>query len=185
LVPRCDDGFQFSRIWDDSAKDDRRNQKLRVEFSFAEAIKPLPSVPEDSELSSPVSSRIDGLRASAASVQPDLVSGSKSTADPSSMSPEALLAELQSLRKKYDAVVEYTVHLTAERDYHFTQAEERRKEESRDKSKKKADAAAPRLSKGGIDKAVDKKNGGFSGFSPLVLVIIALLSFFLGRWIKF
>jgi hypothetical protein len=101
------------------------------------------------------------------------------------MSPEALLAELQSLRKKYDAVVEYTVHLTAERDYHFTQAEERRKEESRDKSKKKTDAAAPRLSKGGGDKALDKKNGGFSGFSPLVLVIIALLSFFLGRWIKF
>ena len=30
--------------------------------------------------------------------------------------PENLYAELQNLRKKYDAVVEYTVHLTAERD---------------------------------------------------------------------
>lgn len=32
------------------------------------------------------------------------------------INPETIFGELQNLRKKYDAVVEYTVHLTAERD---------------------------------------------------------------------
>jgi hypothetical protein len=32
------------------------------------------------------------------------------------INPESIFGELQNLRKKYDAVVEYTVHLTAERD---------------------------------------------------------------------
>jgi hypothetical protein len=34
----------------------------------------------------------------------------------SQINPESIFGELQNLRKKYDAVVEYTVNLTAERD---------------------------------------------------------------------
>ena len=47
-------------------------------------------------------------------------------------SPESLFAELQNLRKKYDAVVEYTVHLTAERDTIVQRLEETEKELTRE-----------------------------------------------------
>jgi hypothetical protein len=52
-------------------------------------------------------------------------------------SPEFILTELQNLRKKYDAVVEYTVHLTAERDAIVSQLETSQRELVKEKSKKK------------------------------------------------
>ena len=52
-------------------------------------------------------------------------------------SNDTLLAELNSLKKKYDAVVEYTVHLTAERDTILSQLEEMQKSYNRDKQPKK------------------------------------------------
>ena len=55
------------------------------------------------------------------------------TDDPTMVaSPESLFAELQNLRKKYDAVVEYTVHLTAERDTIVQRLEETEKELTRE-----------------------------------------------------
>jgi hypothetical protein len=53
------------------------------------------------------------------------------------VSSDAMLAELLSLRKKYDAVVEYTVHLTAERDTIVAQLEEVQREYAKEKSRKK------------------------------------------------
>lgn len=98
--------------------------------------------------------------------------------------PDALLAELQSLRKKYDAIVEYTVHLTAERDYHFSQSEEKRnaEEKLREKSRKKS-AEIPKSKSG--DKLMDKKSNAGGGVSPMIVIIVAFIFFFLGRWIKF
>lgn len=52
-------------------------------------------------------------------------------------SNETLLAELNALKKKYDAVVEYTVHLTAERDTILAQLEEMQKAYNREKQPKK------------------------------------------------
>lgn len=54
-------------------------------------------------------------------------------------SPELILTELQNLRKKYDAVVEYTVHLTAERDSIVGQLEVAQKELNREKLRKKSE----------------------------------------------
>ena len=70
--------------------------------------------------------------------------------------PESIFSELQALRKKYDAVVEYTVHLTAERDAIVAQLESSQRDLSREKAKKKADgsAAAAGAAK---DKKADRK----------------------------
>jgi regulator of replication initiation timing len=46
-----------------------------------------------------------------------------------SSSYESILSELQILRQKYDAVVDYTVHLTAERDSLVKQLEDTKAEE--------------------------------------------------------
>lgn len=52
-------------------------------------------------------------------------------------SQESTRAELEGLKKKYDAVVEYTVHLTAERDTIVAQLEEAQRELSREIAAKK------------------------------------------------
>ena len=70
--------------------------------------------------------------------------------------PESIFSELQALRKKYDAVVEYTVHLTAERDAIVSQLESAQRELNREKSKKKTDGSAA-AAVSGRDKSSDKK----------------------------
>lgn len=60
----------------------------------------------------------------------------------SKASPDPILAELQTLRKKYDAVVEYTVHLTTERDSINMQLESAQRELIKEKAKRKPSSAA-------------------------------------------
>lgn len=50
-------------------------------------------------------------------------------------------AEYEQLKKKYDAVVEYTVHLTAERDAIVAQLEEAQRDLSREITKRRSAAA--------------------------------------------
>jgi hypothetical protein len=84
--------------------------------------------------------------------------------------------ELQNLRKKYDSVVEYTVHLTAERDSIVGQLESAQKElTNRDKRKKIDGVAAVRK-----DKETDAVIQGFSLFAVLAT---ALICFLLGKYI--
>lgn len=68
--------------------------------------------------------------------------------------PDSIFSELQALRKKYDAVVEYTVHLTAERDAIVSQLESAQRELNREKTKKKTDGSSVMSGK---DKSSDKK----------------------------
>ena len=70
--------------------------------------------------------------------------------------PNVLLAELQALRKKFDAVVEYTVHLTAERDSIFTQLEGAQRELIKEKAKKKTSSSSGLPSTEGITGTVEK-----------------------------
>lgn len=143
---------------------------------------PLPTVHEGAELESPIAANVDSIRDK---LMRDETMGSPAPAhDGPAGTPEALLAELQSLRKKYDAIVEYTVHLTAERDYHFSQSEEKRnaEEKLREKSKKKM-ADVPKSKAG--DKMMDKKLNAATGVSPFIVILVAFIFFFLGRWLKF
>lgn len=96
----------------------------------------------------------------------------------SSSQPELLFAELQSLRKKYDAVVEYTVHLSSERDGLVAQLEALQRELAKEKAKKKEGNGS---SKGGDknDKRVIER-----GFSLGVILITALICFILGKYFR-
>jgi hypothetical protein len=75
----------------------------------------------------------------------------------SATSPDAIFSELQTLRKKYDAVVEYTVHLTAERDAIVTQLDTAQRELTKEKSKKRNDSTGGVGAGGKNDKGADKK----------------------------
>lgn len=69
----------------------------------------------------------------------DIPLTTRGNSDENANNPEALFNELQTLRKKYDAVVEYTVHLTAERDAIVSQLESSQRELTKEKSKKRSD----------------------------------------------
>lgn len=108
----------------------------------------------------------------------------KESAATSSSTPEQLYLELQNLRRKYDTVVDYTVHLTAERDAQTAQIEEMQRVLSREKTRKRVlesgrSGEAPSEKATSLDKHTQKAQGGFS-FS--VLVILCLIFFALGRY---
>jgi hypothetical protein len=84
-----------------------------------------------------------------------LLSGNGKVLD--SSNTESLIAELFSLRKKYDAVVEYTVHLTAEKDMLVSQLSELQKELNREKQRKKLDNLKE-LNSESIEKSHPKPN---------------------------
>lgn len=106
------------------------------------------------------------------------------SAAPSSASPEAMFAELQNLRKKYDAVVEYTVHLTAERDAIVSQLETSQRELVKEKSKKKAGAPADSSTdKSEVAERTTRDRKGEKGFSLFVILFVALLCFLLGKYL--
>lgn len=174
---------EFTTFWGSAPKENRKNHKLKVEYSFPNAHNPLPTVHEGAELESPIAANVDSIRDKL--MNDETMGAAPMAHEGAAGSPEALLAELQSLRKKYDAIVEYTVHLTAERDYHFSQSEEKRnaEEKLREKSKKKSADNVPKLKSG--DKLMDKKTNSVGGISPMIVIVVAFLFFFLGRWVTF
>lgn len=148
-------GDEYNKLWEDSPKNDRK-LKLKVEFSYPPASR--------SPSSGALKTESDVAKQLARSDAP-LSTGS---------SYEAVLGELQTLRKKYDAVVEYTVHLTAERDTLVGQLEEYKKDAAGNKkitaSPKKGDRGTNRIQQ---------------GFSLLSIAVIAAVFFLLGRYVKF
>lgn len=121
--------------------------KLRVEFVY----------PEPTRSPSPRKTNVSD------SSRSDIASAGNS-------SSEAIFSELQTLRKKYDAVVEYTVQLTAERDTIVSQLE--------DAKRSKKTPLSPRKGERVMDKKV------VQGFSLLSLLVVALLSFVAGKYLK-
>jgi hypothetical protein len=162
---------ELSKLWDGPNKDDKRNVKLKVEFVYPNQIPVAVRVPSvASKISPSVSENVDNVRSRLArnTAEVDSVTASGN--------PDLILMELQNLRKKYDAVVEYTVHLTAERDSFVGQLESAQKELSnRDKRKKADDVVTVKK-----DKETDVVVQGFSLFAVLAT---ALICFLLGKYI--
>ena len=96
--------------------------------------------------------------------------------------PDQAFAELQSLRKKYDDVIAYTVHLTAERDSLITQIEEARRELTREAQKKKKEDNGSRGDK--TEKSADNKKVTQQGFTLFSVVFFAFLAFLMGIYIR-
>ena len=85
-------------------------------------------------------------------------------------------SELQALRKKFDAILEYTCHLTQERDVMVDQIKELKRQHARDMAGKEDEA------KEGTE--ITKDEGATKGFSFFFVVVASLLFFFLGRFLR-
>ena len=96
---------------------------------------------------------------------------------------DGIVAELQSLRRKYDDVIAYTSHLTAERDWLISQNEETRRELAREAQRNKTMDSPARGGK--LEKAVESRKVVQQGFSLFIVLFFAILSFLLGIWTSF
>lgn len=213
-LPVAQRGDEFSKLWETN-KDDRRNVKLKVDFKYPAAgtatgaaaggggattraaasgggngssNAPIPSVSENVEN---VRSRLGAAGGADDRGSSNSSSGSSSSNSTfAASSPEAMFTELQSIRKKYDAVVEYTVHLTAERDAIVAQLEVAQRELSKEKSKKKGSggaAAADGATGQGAGKKGDKSGDRKiieKGFSLFVVLFTALICFLIGKYLS-
>jgi hypothetical protein len=90
-----------------------------------------------------------------------------------------MFAELQATRKKYDAVVEYTLTLTAERDMLSNKLEELQREHTRLRNRAGVDADGSRLRS---TSTADKVQQG--GFQLFHLCLCALIFFLLGKFLR-
>jgi hypothetical protein len=133
--------LQFTKIWE-GPKDDRKNIKLKVEFKYPEIVQAR-AAPES----------VEGVRSRLVRNEGSTNSSNKNVSMVSTNSPEVIFTELQNLRKKYDAVVEYTVHLTAERDAIVSQLETSQRELVKEKSKKK-----PSVTSSDADNSLNRLN---------------------------
>ncbi len=99
-------------------------------------------------------------------------------------SKEALAAELTGLRKRYDAVVVYTVHLTAERDAIIAQLETAQKDLVKEKAKAKKGADSSQKDRNGLDKVPQKSEVSKyrSSWTSLKLVLDLSLSWYAIFW---
>lgn len=174
-LPQASRGEEFSKFWDSSAKDDRRNQRLRVEFVY-----PTMAPRDQSTFGRNVSitETVEGVRNRIANL--DTLEARTVEGAPTQGS-DGIFAELQGMRKKYDTLVEYTVHLTAERDYHFTQLEDLKKEFAREKARKTTTSSESPMKK--AEKSTDKKSVQAQGFSVYVLILAVLIAFLAAKLI--
>jgi len=173
-LPSSQRGDELSKLWD-GPKNDNRSVKLKVEFVLPDRTPKADSASR--RPAATVSENVENVRSKLSINEPSENYSSVITAN-----PDSIFSELQALRKKYDAVVEYTVHLTAERDAIVAQLESAQRELNREKTKKKTDGSPAAAT--GKDKGSDKKGTEKAGFSLSVILIIALICFFLGKYLR-
>jgi hypothetical protein len=93
---------------------------------------------------------------------------------------ENTYAKLQALTKKFDTILEYTCHLTQERDVMALKIKDLKRQQARDVASKDEDAVP------GDDfrAAIDDEKTTRHGFSLFFTVFVAFLAFFLGRFLR-
>lgn len=140
----------MAKLWDSGDKDLRRNNKLKVEFKYNLAgVRTTNS--NDNQMNSeqgrssngPTRNNRDNLDRTmdtltrAASTRSAIGDNANNSMNSNNDDNTDIMNSLQNLRKKYDSLVEYTVHLTAERDMLFTQIEDLKHELTKERGKKK------------------------------------------------
>jgi hypothetical protein len=172
----------LSKVWD-GKKDDKRNIKLKVEFITPNSNNNSSAQRRDNQ----EDGLPQALSSGSSAPTPSIPSSHSSSNSVAASSPEAVFAELQGLRKKYDAVVEYTVSLTQVKDDIVSQLEQTQRDLRRER------ASNETLMKGGVVKGagrdstknvkVEKKNIE-KGFSFLVVLFVALAAFVAGKFLS-
>jgi hypothetical protein len=122
------------------AEDNKHSTKLKVELKYNANETPAPT-------------RLPQSAADHASIVQERLARNQAETISNASSPEMMMQELQNLRKKYDGVVEYTVHITAERDNLLQQLEVAQKDLSKEKAKRKDTAGQSTK----LGEKVDKK----------------------------
>ena len=171
LKKRTRQHTQFTRIWETGNKDDRKMARLKVEFDY-----PVRSSAAATADDAPGPRSSPNHATSATGGEDNYESGSATLGPDSSY--EACWAELQGLKKKYDQVREYTVHLTAERDSVVAKLERLQNEMLQDSSGKTGKG-------GGVGGLRETARGVASGdYSLFFILLAALLSFVLGYFLS-
>lgn len=118
---------ELSKLWASAAaagKDDKRSLKLSVDYNYPKKSSTPINFP------SQTSPTPDNINTSSTNHSSSHIANNNSSSD---------LRDIQELKVKYDAIVEYTVHLTAERDMIVAQLETLKKEYNNEMNKKKAE----------------------------------------------
>jgi len=162
--------LEYTKIWDDSQKDDRKNIKLKVEFQYADKDT---AVQKDAAYQSAASTPV--RNSNGAETVRGVLARPPGTDEHLSGNSADSGKELEALKKKYDAVVEYTVHLTAERDTILAQLEvaQRQLASNSTNNKRATDPARPVKTKDGEQKT--------QGYPFYFLILAAVLFFFVGK----
>ena len=114
--------------------------------------------------------------ASATSTSSPSLSASDKTVSPESMSPQQMLAEITSLRRKYDELVSFSVNLTAERDILNNTLEQTKRDLNREMAARAAlENAGGGGGRGGKLAAGGGKKGGVSMMVVLIIALAAAL----------
>lgn len=191
----------FSKLWTDgeaAGEEKGRNHKMRVEFVYpptsgagtgsessrGKSAGEAKSTSESVELiRQQLAASVSALGSSSAGAAAG-ASASTATVSSPGESPAVYGAnDLQILKSKYDTIVEYTVHLTAERDMVSAQLDVLKREFNSEVNKKKGDKkSSPRASKAGeVDKEKEKPPEA-KGFSLVFVILVAFIFLLLGRY---
>jgi vesicle-associated membrane protein-associated protein A len=146
ILPTAEKTDELSRLWD-APRDDKINIKLKVEFKYPENLGSHNSHRASISGSASISENIEAVRNKIISPKNDSTQAS---------APEVILSELTALRKKYDALVEYTVTLTTERDTIVNQLDTLQRELNKEKSRKKDSTSGSGKSERGEKRVVEK-----------------------------
>lgn len=148
-------------MWDANAKDDKKNIKLKVEFQLSTSAQGAPKVAEKGGSQE----NAETVRRQFERMPSEYVSG------------DNVKSEYETLKKKYDAVVEYTVHLTAERDNIVAQLEEAQRDLSREITKRRANAAGDITKTAVKDKVEKKSEAKVCSYCIFIILLLKVFTF--------
>ncbi len=147
---------EFVNIWNDGRSDEKKSIKLKVDFEYPTPTAPV-SKPVEYSKNSPEAAEVQG--------------GENQTFETFDIQKD-----LANLKKKYHDLVDYTAHLTADRDTlvaHLNEAKEQNKTLSKEKARNNRNSPGVKN---------EKKPEGGGRFDLIFVIIIAFLAFIAGRY---
>jgi hypothetical protein len=158
---------QYAKIWDGPG-DSKKNIKLKVQFIYPSEISDLAAAPTAPATGEEVTggeavrkalARVPETQPFSSTTEDNTVPASATTSSGGGGGNSSADADLQALRKKYDAVVEYTVRLTVERDNIIAQLDIAQRELVKEKTKKKSTGMTDGGSEAAAMMKPEKKTG--------------------------
>lgn len=153
-------GDKLTGMWNQASSGsvEIHNKKLQVRHTVTPSAAPAPRVKTESNSRSGSSSNVSGAPSSSSDKVP-----------PKDMTPQQLLTEITSLRRKYDELVSFSVNLTAERDILNNTLEQTKRDLNRE-------MAARSALENDLGNVKENVKGGLTS-SGLVLIMLSVCFF--------